>query len=526
MVRCMMRTLAAVALLASGACGEEAERDEQGHAHGDHGHGAEGPTVSITRWTERLELFAEHPAAVVGETVPFLAHLTDLSDFSPVTEGRVVLVLEGPQTIRAEHDRPLRPGIFSPRFIPRAPGTYRARLEVRTPDLEAAVGDMTVEVYPTAEAAAEAAAKADDAGGTISFLKEQQWQLPFQTAFAEERVIVPTVEVPGEITTPPGGRAAVGAPVAGRLVAPRSGLPRPGETVRAGQLLALVAPTPSSPEAGAHAGLAVAEASARLAAARSDLARAERLIADQAISARELEQARREAGVAEEAVAAAQRAEALYRGAASGRGAGTWRLTAPIGGIVTEVNASPGEPISADDVILRIVDPSELWIRARVPEQDAPHVRADADASYQLAGTDGWRPIDVTGDDAPASVVNVGQTVHPEARTVDVIYALEQADAASRIGALVRVAVPTGESARRVAVPRSAVVNREGRAVVYVQVEGESFDERTVHVGERAGEWIAIERGLDAGERVVTAGASFIRLAEGAPAGAGHGHVH
>ena len=495
---------------------------DQDHDHG-HGHG-EG-AVSVTRWSERLELFAEHPPAVVGETVPFLAHVTVLDGFRPVTEGSVTLVLEGPQRIAAEHDRPLRPGIFSPRFIPRTPGTYQARLEVRTPEVEDTIGGFEIEVYPDAAAAQAATSHGGASGDAVSFLKEQQWQVPFATAFAERRALVPTVEVAGEVATPPGGSAQVGAQVAGRIVAPPNGLPRPGETVREGQLLATVAPAPSSPEASAHAGLALAEAQARDAASRSNLARAERLIQDRAISQRELEEARREVDVAAEAVRAAQQAAALYRGAASGRGPGTWRLTAPIAGVLTEVSASPGEPVSPDDVLFRIVDPSELWIRARVPEQDAARIRGDADASYRVPGHERWVMLDVTGEDATASLVNVARTVDRDSRTVDVIYQLARPDEQLRVGGVVRVAIPVGDPSETVAVPADAVLVVEGRDVVYVQVEGESFEERTVRVGQRAGPLVGIERGVEGGERVVSDGANLVRLSSRTTAG-GHGHVH
>lgn len=507
--------------------------DDHGHAHGegehghedDHGHAHGEGAVSITRWTDRFELFAEHPPAVVGETVPFLAHVTILDGFQPVTEGSVTLVLEGPQRIAAEHDRPLRPGIFSPRFIPRTPGTYEARLEVRTPELEGTIGGFPIEVYASAEAAAAATAGAEESGDAVSFLKEQQWQVPFATVFAERRPLVPTVEVAGEVTTPPGGTAQVGAQVAGRIVAPPGGLPRPGDTVREGQLLATIAPAPSSPEASANAGLAVAEAQARAAAARSNLARAERLIADRAISERELEEARREVEVAAEAVRAAQQAAALFRGAASGRGAGTWRLTAPIAGVLTEVSANPGEPVSPDDVLFRIVDPTELWIAARVPEQDAARIRSDADASYEIPGHDRWHALDVTGEDANASLVNVARTVDRDSRTVGVVYQLADPSEQLRVGGVVRVAIPVGEARELVAVPSSAVLVVEGRDVVYVQVEGESFEERTVRIGPRAGAFVGIERGVEPGERVVSEGANLVRLSSRTTTG-GHGHVH
>src|SRR5690606_10268742 len=99
---------------------------------------------------------------------------------------------------------------------------------------------------------------------------------------------------------------------AGRLVPPPSGLPRPGQVVRRGELLATIAPAPASPEAGAQAGLAVAEAEARVANARAAAERADRLIADRAIPQRQVDEAHRELEVAERGIGAARRASGLF----------------------------------------------------------------------------------------------------------------------------------------------------------------------------------------------------------------------
>ncbi len=477
----------------------------------------------MTLWSERFELFAEHPAAVVGQEVGVLSHFTVLDGFAALTFGSVTVELSGPAELRGEARAPLRPGIYQPTVTPTAPGTYRGRFVIDGP-VSGVVEGLVVEVYPD-ETTAHAAVPHDDGDhGEIEFLKEQQWGVPFGTAFATDGSIAPSIEVPGRVVTPPGGTAEVGPPVTGRLVAPRRGLARPWSAVKKGQVLAFLAPAPSSPEAAARANLAVAEAEARVAAARSAAKRAERLIRDEAISQREMEDARREVQVADEAVRAARRRSELYAG--GGSGASRWPITAPIAGVLAEVKATPGATVSPGDVLFRIIDPKELWITARVPEQDAPRLRTDASASFRVAGDDAWRRIDLGGDAPTASVVAVGRTVHPVSRTVELIYGLRAPDPNLRVGGLVTVGLPVGAAFSGVVIPRTALLDQEGRSIVYVQVDGEHFVERGVRVGARAGERIGIESGLTAGERVVTTGAHLVRLADRAKAGGGHGHIH
>jgi multidrug efflux pump subunit AcrA (membrane-fusion protein) len=70
------------------------------------------------------------------------------------------------------------------------------------------------------------------------------------------------------------------------------------------------------------------------------------------------------------------------------------------------------------------------------------------------------------------------------------------------------------------------VLEDDGRSVVYVQLQGEAFEERTVRVGAKAGAQIGIVSGIESGERVVSLVANVIRLASRAATAPGHGHVH
>ncbi|MCG8421003.1 MAG: efflux RND transporter periplasmic adaptor subunit [Proteobacteria bacterium] len=504
----------------SGRDDHAGDREGHGHEHGD-------DAIGITRWTEKLELFAEHPPAVTGQELTFLAHLTILDGFKALDNATVTLVLEGPERIEASVTEMLRSGIFRPVLTARRPGSYRGSLVIAGPEVRDTVDGFEIAVHPSGEAARQPAGnEQQDGAEPISFLKEQQWQVPFATAFATRDAVVPFLEVAGEITTPPGGQADIGAAIAGRVVAPPGGLPRPGQAVRSGELLATIAPIPAAPEAGVRANLAVVEAETRVQGARAALERAERLIADRAISQREVDDARRELRVAEESVQAARRARDFFSGAASGRGGGTYRVATPISGVIVDVRATAGKSVTSGEQLFRVVDLSELWIRARVPEQQASRLRSDQDASFKLPGLDSWLPLDVTGDDASASVVTIGRTVNRPTRTVDVIYALRQPDERLRVGGMVRVGVPTGAPWQGVVVPRGAVLEDDGRAVVYVQVEGEAFEERTVRLGPRSRTRVGIERGIDANERVVTYGANVIRLASRASTAPAHGHVH
>lgn len=508
----MSRTALLVLALLIGCNDADAEHDHPHEVHHQPGE-EEAPSIAVTRWTDTLELFAEHPPAVAGQPLPFLAHITVLDGYRALEGARVRLVLEGPATVSGEAGM-LRAGIYRPEVTPEAAGTYRARLEIVG---DGSVGGFEVIVHRD-EASARAAAE-EQPRDAITFLKEQQWRVPFETAFAARGTVRPTVEVAGELTTPPGGSAHVHAPVAGRVTAGRNGFPSAGQRVEAGRELASLAPTPGAPERAAQAEADVIDAEASVEAARAELARAERLLADQAVPARRVVEAERRVRVAEAGIAAARRARTLYTAASSGQGRGTWRITAPITGVVDRVAVSPGEAVEIDEPLFTIIDPAERWLSARVPEAWASRIEPEQGVMFHLIGEDEWRPVD-------GALLDVGRGVDPRSRTVSVTWSLVEIEPALRVGAGARVAVPAGEGVEGVVVPASAIVDVEGREVVYVQIEGETFEERAVRVGPSDGARVAILEGIEAGERVVTRGGYLVRLASRGGESVGAGHVH
>ena len=76
---------------------------------------AEVPSLDVTSWTGKSELFMEYPPLVAGQTARFAVHLTRLEDFSALNSGRprIEMTPEGggaPVTLAGSG--PLRPGAF------------------------------------------------------------------------------------------------------------------------------------------------------------------------------------------------------------------------------------------------------------------------------------------------------------------------------------------------------------------------------------------------------------------------------
>jgi multidrug efflux pump subunit AcrA (membrane-fusion protein) len=87
------------------------------------------------------------------------------------------------------------------------------------------------------------------------------------------------------------------------------------------------------------------------------------------------------------------------------------------------------------------------------------------------------------------------------------------------------VRLDAGSRAPVLLIPREAVLDNEGKKIVYVLISGEEFERRDVVLGDEYGRKVAIVSGVKPGERVVTQGAYQLKLQELRPANAG-AHTH
>ena len=87
------------------------------------------------------------------------------------------------------------------------------------------------------------------------------------------------------------------------------------------------------------------------------------------------------------------------------------------------------------------------------------------------------------------------------------------------------VSLDAGVSVTAMMIPKEAILDNEGKKIVYVLLSGEEFERREVTLGDEYGDKVAVLSGLNKGERVVTQGAYQLRLQELRPADAG-AHTH
>ena len=486
---------------------------------------AELPTLDVTSWTDKSELFMEHPPFVAGRAIRFAVHLTTLRDFSALNAGRphIEMTPEGggsPVTIPGTP--PLRPGAFRVEGpLPQA-GRYRWALIVEAPDLTDRHDlGMTTVFADEAAAVAEAEKAGDEDATAISYLKEQQWTNPFTTVMVGEADLRGSIRIPARIQPVTGGEAIVSAPAAGRFSAET--LSSIGVVVREGQVLGRLEPRLASGGDRMTLAADVAEAESALEAARLEQARAERLVNDRAVPARRLEEARRAVVVAEIRLQAAQgrlaqRDETLKTGGGAATG-NAYVLRAPLGGKVVEVMATLGASYDEGAPLFRIVKTDKVELQALVPAADVESTRRIDRIALEIPGREDPIPLRLHHQ-------HDSGVIDPETRALTVQFEVDNAGGRLLIGQTGTAILYTPQQVRVPAVPREAVLMEAGRPYVFVQTGGETFSRRFVEVAAREGDVVGVKSGIKPGERVVVRGAYDVQLASAAKGLPAEGHVH
>ncbi len=386
--------------------------------------------------------------------------------------------------------------------------------------------------------------------GTVKFLMEQQWLIRMKLAKVEKAAVARQITSTGRVIPAANRQALISPPVSGILQGRQ--LPRVGQRVAQGQAIAVVQQTATSAEqAQVRASAAQVEAQnaqvavenarleserraaegeveaarVRLELARKEAERARRLYENKAASQRQVQAAEADRDVAQASYdAAIKRRDALAsaKRVAPGRvnigsANSSYTVRSPLSGYVTKVNKSMGEQVASGESILEVSNLDVVWIEAPIFELDLRRLGNYATATFTTAA---YPDQEFTG-----KVLDVGAVIDEQTRAATVVFEVPNAGRALRIGMQANVRLDAGEAIDAMMIPKQAVLEHEGKRIVYVLLSGEEFQRREVTLGDEYGDKVAVLSGLKADERVVTQGALQLKLQELRPADAG-AHTH
>ena len=319
--------------------------------------------------------------------------------------------------------------------------------------------------------------------GSVNVPKAVQRLYTLRTVVVEEQALPSSTELKGAVIADPAAAGRVQATQPGIVQAGPGGLPHLGQRVKQGQVLAYLAPQAGGLErAGTQA--QVAEVDGQMVVTEQKVQRYAQL--EGSVPQKEIDAARAELASLK------QRKQALSAGLV-----GRVALTAPVPGVISSNAVVAGQVVDARELLFEIVRPDRLLVQAL-----AYDARVSADIEQASAITSAKEPMRL-------SFLGAGLQLREQA--IPLQFRITPPLPALVVGQPVTVIVASKSRVKGYAVPQSAVTqNAANESVVWVHESAERFKPRLVQVQVLDATRSVVTSGLNAGERVVTQGATLL----------------
>lgn len=279
-----------------------------------------------------------------------------------------------------------------------------------------------------------------------------------------------------------------------------------GQLVKKGDPLFTIDPRPYAAEVD-RAAAQLASAQARDVFTSTDLARAQRLIADNAIAKKDFDQ---KENAAREAAANVKAARAALETARINLR--YTQIVAPVAGRVSRAEITVGNTVSAgaqSPALTTVVSVSPMYAAFDVDEQTYLRYLA------RDTGKSGV-PVDLglaneSGYSRKGTVYSVDNRFDTTSGTIRVRARFDNADGALVPGLYARIRVGGGEPHPALLVDEAAIGTDQSKKFVLVVDPANKVQYREVQLGERHGGLVEIAGGLKEGERIVVNGLQRVR---------------
>ena len=220
---------------------------------------------------------------------------------------------------------------------------------------------------------------------------------------------------------------------------------------------------------------------------------------------------RRMQGQGTEAMAAAARQRMLLAGMndeqvrlveSTGKVQPRFTLTAPTGGVITELGAREGSTVMAGAMLFRINGLGSVWVYAEIPESRAALIRPGNSVEARTPSL----PERVF----KGRVAAILPEVNAATRTLKARVEIVNAGGLLTPGMFASIDFTQSSKADVLSVPSEAVIQTGERKVVIVAQEGGKFQPVDVETGAEADGRTVIRKGLTAGQQVVVSGQFLI----------------
>lgn len=322
------------------------------------------------------------------------------------------------------------------------------------------------------------------ADGSVFLPKPAQFRLGLKSLIVAPASNADTVQLAAEVIPDPSHSARIASIERGLLMPPPGGFKRIGETVRRGDVVAVVDPMMETAEL-IHRRAMMASTEQELIINEQAMEQLGMRMKNQvALSTSNLYQ--------KNLMGDRERLEGKLRSVRASI-ASKVTLRAPVSGEISQARVQIGALVEPGDLVYEILDPARLWVEARSFERIAPDSIVSAHA--------------VTRNGARLPLQFMGQGLSANEQSLPLEFTVNAGQDSLRVGERLNVELRLKDAVSGLVLPQSSIYrSTEGRSRVWIQSGAERFTPRAVDVDALPGKRVRVRSGLAAGERVVAQG--------------------
>lgn len=202
------------------------------------------------------------------------------------------------------------------------------------------------------------------------------------------------------------------------------------------------------------------------------------------------------------------------------------RLTAPISGLVSVMNAAVGQPVDPSTSLMEIIDLTDVHAVAAVPDHLVGKLKVGQKARVLVAA--------VPGQVFEATLAHLGAEADAESNTLEAAFHLENPEGLLRPGMRAEFSIVLSQREGVMSIPRETIQGDAAGRFVYIKDYDlkNAFVKTPVRLGAQNDRFVEVTGGLFAGDEVVTRGAYSLAFAGKGSVSlkeamdAAHGHPH
>jgi len=498
----LYKSVASLALILMLAACNNSQKTDSAHAHDD-------ITVPYTGYSETIEVFADLQPLAVGANSEIIVHFTDLETFKPLNAQEVTAVLiVGPKGLRQVTNEPVQDGIYKFVFQPVKAGIGRLDFKLEIEGKEHNVSISNVEVYADAHNAVHLAEELiPSSPNAIGFTKEQSWKVDFKTQMPTYMPFGNVIKSTAKVESSPLDKYIVSARSSG-FISYASGIISEGRMVQSKEWLMSISGSGLTEN---NAVVRMQEAQVEYDIAKADYNRDKRLFDQKIVSERQLL----------ESQSRYEKARTQWNNLQNTVDASGEKVKVKGKGFVHDIFVENGEYVEAGTPLFSIINSKRIVLKAMVRQIHRMDLAQLYDATIELDNDDVLTLSQLNG-----RILSVAKSLSDDNYLLPVTLEVDYNQQLIS-GGFANVYLKTISKQPVVVVPETAIVETQGLYFVYTQLTPELFERRQVMVGASDGQSRVITSGLNANERIVSRGATLVKLAAVSNTIDPHaGHVH